>query len=149
MWICPKCDEQVDDSFEVCWQCGTTEEGIEDPDFLHADASQAVRGPRDLLDEKLQNAVDADFAGAPPLDLVECYWATDNIEARFLADRLLEHGIPAVSDEDSLGMGVTAAAWGAPYFSPRVRVRVEDLPRARDWLATYERQKKSRNSSFD
>jgi hypothetical protein len=149
MWICPKCNEHVDDEFDVCWQCGTTEDGVEDPDFLHADASQSMRGPRDIVEEKLDHLQDADFAGVPPLELVECYWASDYLEAQFLADRLLEEGIPAVADQAMLGMGVSAAAWGVPYFSPRVRVRAEDLPRARAWLESYEEQKKSRDSSSE
>ena len=38
MWTCPKCDAKVDPSFEVCWRCGTSPEGVEDPGFLRADA---------------------------------------------------------------------------------------------------------------
>jgi hypothetical protein len=34
MWTCPKCREEVDAGFEVCWQCGTTPGGMENPDFV-------------------------------------------------------------------------------------------------------------------
>lgn len=31
-WKCPECAEQVDDRFDRCWKCGTTPDGIRDPD---------------------------------------------------------------------------------------------------------------------
>jgi outer membrane protein assembly factor BamB len=34
MWNCPKCGVKVDPSFDVCWSCGTTKDGIEDPAFV-------------------------------------------------------------------------------------------------------------------
>ena len=33
MWECRKCHERIEDSFEVCWSCGTSIEGVEDPSF--------------------------------------------------------------------------------------------------------------------
>jgi predicted RNA-binding Zn-ribbon protein involved in translation (DUF1610 family) len=37
MWQCVKCREQLGDNFEVCWNCGTSSAGIEDPGFRKAD----------------------------------------------------------------------------------------------------------------
>jgi hypothetical protein len=37
MWECQKCHEQHEDSFEVCWNCGTSKAGVEDPTFQVAD----------------------------------------------------------------------------------------------------------------
>ncbi len=37
MWQCVKCREELDDSFDNCWKCGTSKEGVEDPDFRIAD----------------------------------------------------------------------------------------------------------------
>lgn len=37
MWECPKCHESQEDSFEVCWNCGTSRAGVEDPSFRPAD----------------------------------------------------------------------------------------------------------------
>jgi predicted nucleic-acid-binding Zn-ribbon protein len=37
MWVCQKCNEQHLDSFEVCWSCGTSKDGTEDPGFQRAD----------------------------------------------------------------------------------------------------------------
>jgi hypothetical protein len=34
MWTCPKCAQRVDDQFEVCWKCGTSMAGEEDPTFF-------------------------------------------------------------------------------------------------------------------
>ena len=33
MWNCPKCGESSDDTFAVCWHCGTDRDGNEDPGF--------------------------------------------------------------------------------------------------------------------
>ena len=33
MWLCSKCREQIEDTFEVCWNCGTSKDGVEDPSF--------------------------------------------------------------------------------------------------------------------
>ena len=37
MWTCPKCGTKVDPSFDVCWNCGTLADGVEDPTFVPAD----------------------------------------------------------------------------------------------------------------
>ncbi len=34
MWTCSKCGQRVDDTFEICWKCGTASDGTEDPDFF-------------------------------------------------------------------------------------------------------------------
>src|SRR5438552_18214341 len=33
MWQCVKCREKVVESFDVCWKCGTSRDGTEDPTF--------------------------------------------------------------------------------------------------------------------
>ena len=37
-WPCPKCATEVEAFLDVCWACGTTREGVEDPDFEPATA---------------------------------------------------------------------------------------------------------------
>jgi hypothetical protein len=37
MWQCLKCREELEDSFDVCWSCGTSKDGVEDPDFHKED----------------------------------------------------------------------------------------------------------------
>jgi hypothetical protein len=40
MWECKKCHECHEDSHEVCWNCGTSKDGIEDPSFERADQGE-------------------------------------------------------------------------------------------------------------
>ena len=37
MWDCSKCGERHEDSFDVCWNCGTAQDGTDDPDFRRAE----------------------------------------------------------------------------------------------------------------
>jgi hypothetical protein len=148
MWRCPKCRSTVDDSFEVCWSCGTSSDGIEDPDFVTADEAEPV------ADETLPEGIEvddplADFAGTPMTDPVECYTAGDTIEAKFIADKLMEQGIPAVADRRNRNFpncGWRPEMWG---YGPKVRVRQDDLPKARAWLKAYEQRRKSRTDDLD
>jgi len=41
-WNCPKCAVEVDGGMDVCWACGTTADGQEDPEFQGADALPAA-----------------------------------------------------------------------------------------------------------
>ena len=50
-WTCPKCRTEVDGGLEVCWACGTTVEGVEDPDFQSASAP-ALKAPAAEAEEK-------------------------------------------------------------------------------------------------
>ena len=36
MWKCNKCGENVEDSFDACWKCGTSKDGVEDSSFQSA-----------------------------------------------------------------------------------------------------------------
>ncbi len=139
MWTCPKCQTKVDPSFEVCWNCGTSADGEEDPSFVKADDSGPIEADP-LVPELETEAEDARFVGELPEplegDLVEAYAALDLMEAKFLADQLSDAGIPAVSDTHDLH-----DALGSMESGPRVWVRADDLPKARAWLETYERDK--------
>ncbi len=131
MWRCPKCRSKVEDSFDVCWSCGTTPDGVEDPDFITADDAEAIEEPTSELDPE-QGFDDplADFAGTPVPDLVACYMSSSTVEAKFIADRLMEEGIPAIADRQDINMvmgGLNPQMWG---YGPKIRVRAEDLPRA-------------------
>jgi hypothetical protein len=132
MWTCPKCGTKVDPSFEVCWNCGTSPEGVEDPTFVRADDAGPITEP--VVPEL--NVV----GGTPSLagELVECYQALSLMEAKFLADQLGENGIPAISDtqdmQDALG------TWDG---NPRVYCRAEDYGQARAWLEEYEAKRQA------
>ena len=142
MWTCPKCAATVDPSFEVCWQCGTSAEGVEDPLFVRADDAPPIEDP--LYDpiaepDAAPKAGPADeLAGTSASGLVECYQALTLMEAKFLADQLTAQGLPAMSDtqdmQDALG------TWDG---NPRVYCRAADLPRARAWLAQYEARRQA------
>ena len=47
MWDCTKCGERIEDSFEVCWNCGTWKDGREDPDFRPEGTPEDRAGPRE------------------------------------------------------------------------------------------------------
>jgi hypothetical protein len=145
MWRCPKCRAKVDSSFEVCWSCGTTPEGVEDPSFVTADEAEPIDEPEANLDPGMDDPLD-DFAGTPLPELVECYMAANTVEAKFVADRLTEQGIPAIADRQDINMtmgGFVPRMWG---YGPKVRIRPKDMPRALAWLKEYEQYKKSKLS---
>jgi len=140
MWRCPNCYSKVDNWLEICWSCGATPEGVEDASFVSADQA----GP--IAMEKLPEgtAVDdplADFAGTPLPDLVECYMAGNTIEAQFVADQLMEQGIPAIADKFAFNV---MGGYGA-----KVRVRQDDLLHALGWLKAYENRCRSRRDDLD
>ncbi|MBN1589680.1 MAG: hypothetical protein JW888_09205 [Pirellulales bacterium] len=60
MWQCVKCREQIEDAFNVCWRCGTSKEGVEDPDFRGVDnafseQSEAPSETRATTDQAAEN----------------------------------------------------------------------------------------------
>ncbi len=138
MWTCPNCQTQVDASFDVCWSCGTSRDGTKDPNFVRADdAPVDLESPVDLDMPKGDEPIPQPVA---PIEgeLVECYWALDLMQAKFLADQLTDQGIPAMSDTHDLH-----DALGSMSSVPRVWVRAEDLPEARAWLKSYEEQNRA------
>jgi hypothetical protein len=40
MWECKKCHESVEDTFDACWNCGTSVDGVEDPSFQQAEGAE-------------------------------------------------------------------------------------------------------------
>jgi hypothetical protein len=135
MWTCPKCREEVEDSFDVCWSCGTTIDGVEDPSFAAADESGPI--PDGIGDEELEAIGPfADFGGTPIPDLVECYMASNTIEAKFIADKI---------DVNMVTGGIQPQMWG---YGPKVRVRTEDLGRAQTWIKDYEQRRQSKQDDL-
>ena len=133
MWTCAKCGSKVDARFDVCWKCGTSKEGVEDPTFVTADQE----GPIDevpMLDAP--ELTPGHSATAVASELVPCYQALTLMEAQFLVNELADNDIDAVCDaqdmQDALG------GWSG---NPRVYCREGDLDRARAFLASYEATK--------
>ena len=145
MWTCPKCGTKVDPSFEVCWSCGTSRDGEEDPSFARADDDGgSLHAAPWKWEHKVAN--DLDFAVAES-QVADCYWAHNTLEALFVAGQLAQEGIPATADDRDLRI-VFAGFFGlvpaGPYFGPRVRVLAEDLPRARSWITSYEGRRRAK-----
>jgi len=46
MWKCSKCGEQVEAEFDACWNCGTSQNGREDPSFSKDVITAPKRAPR-------------------------------------------------------------------------------------------------------
>ena len=137
LWTCPTCGTKIDPEFEVCWACGTTPDGVPDPDFVTADEA----GPIDDPEPKRENGDDPDAElPPPPLDLVEGYRPYDSAEAKFLVDQLLTRGIPAVLG----GTHTSDLGYSATTFAPLVMVRAQDLPRARDFFDEFEQRRRER-----
>ncbi|MBX6313805.1 MAG: hypothetical protein IRY99_12940 [Isosphaeraceae bacterium] len=138
MWTCPKCGAKVDPSFDVCWQCGTSREGVEDPSFVPADQAEPIPDPPVVPELNVATAPGEAVPGAAEDQMVECYQAISLMEAQFLANKLNEEGIPAVADtqdfQDALG------TWDG---NPRVYCRARDLDRARAWLRDYDTRRKA------
>lgn len=128
MWTCSGCGATVEDQFDACWSCGTSRDGVPDPNFVRADdAGPIPDAPEPVVVEGIVGHDDV---------LVEAYRALDLQEAQFLAGQLAEAGFHATADE--LDMHV---ALGGMTSDPRVYVREADLPAAREWLADYDRNK--------
>jgi hypothetical protein len=45
MWRCQKCGETVDRWLDVCWRCGASRDGVEDPNFRSEADDELVAGP--------------------------------------------------------------------------------------------------------
>lgn len=139
MWTCVKCHSTVDANFEVCWHCGTSKSGVEDPNFKPADAVAPIIDPRydpiAVPDSSIKAAWSTKHGSAED-ELVVCYKALSLPEAKLLADGLVEEGIPALSD--TIDMQDALGAWSA---NPNVYCRKSDLARARAWLEEFDRKR--------
>lgn len=56
MWKCTGCQEKIEDSFTVCWNCGTSCDGVPDPGFQSEKRirppvpAEQVKGPPQKLE---------------------------------------------------------------------------------------------------
>ena len=141
MWICSKCGGGVEAAFDVCWRCGTTYQGEEDPDFVTADESPPIEDPTDYLRLEVGKSTEGELPG-PPLEPVSCFEGNSLIEAKFVADELAAEEIPATL-QNNLGAGEAPAGLYTIYPC-RVMVRAEDLPRARSLIEGYLERRRAR-----
>ena len=95
MWKCTKCGELVEDDFEVCWNCGTSSEGVEDPEFRRADQIPVEEMGSDrpspsrepVLDEstaicEMSNEVGRETSESSTLSCPRCYLDLDFLGAK-------------------------------------------------------------------
>jgi hypothetical protein len=78
MWQCVKCREKLDDTFDVCWSCGTSREGVKDPDFRRADDVPA----EELVKESAGVAAAEEEAGTDPITCPRCRRALEYVGTR-------------------------------------------------------------------
>ena len=141
MWICSKCNARVEPAFDVCWRCGTTYQGEEDPDFVVAEETPPIEDPTDYLRLEVGKLPEGELP-EPTLELVACYEDNSLIEAKFVADELTAEGIPAALQNTARAGGMTADAY--VRYPCCVVVRAEDLDRARPVVEGYRERKRSR-----
>ena len=70
MWQCVKCGERHEDSFDLCWNCGTSSDGIEDPSFRKDDEADTEPEPDRAVAEDTDIGEPADKSpmGCPRCD---------------------------------------------------------------------------------
>jgi hypothetical protein len=125
---------------DVCWSCGTSASGEEDPRFVSA-GNAAPIPLEPILDPdvhpELEPELDDELPGPPP-EFVLAY-ETDESGAQFLTDQLCGQGIRALKTRDL-----------RPTFGPavvhvgQILVHPDDFPQAREWLVKFERHRHNR-----
>lgn len=69
MWICGKCGESVEENFDACWKCGTSWDGVADPDFKGAPVAAEIAP----IAASTDIAPDAAPSGIDPITCGRCY----------------------------------------------------------------------------
>jgi hypothetical protein len=136
MWTCPKCQSRVSQEWDVCWSCGTSADGEEDPSF---DAEVDAPTPRKpVLDPELAPTLDDELPGPPP-EFVVVYETAEEIAAHYVTEQLCRQGIRALKTSD-----VRAINTSVLHTIGQVTVHPDDLTRAQEWLIAYERHRRHR-----
>jgi hypothetical protein len=125
MWKCTKCGQKVDDAYEICWACGTTVDGVENPHFLDEVnwSKEKPAGP------------DGDVAPESLVTLTKCSLPP---QAHAIRVRLESEGIPVfLFDEFTITMD-----WLLSNAIGGVKVQVPEpyLERARAILGIVEQE---------
>jgi hypothetical protein len=136
MWHCPKCAEQIDDVFDVCWKCGTARDGTAATDFQAEPSDAEASNPGPEPEPRKEIAEDSIAALAKNERIVELCSAASAIEAHALRMLLEEAGIRARVVGDNLGNAAGSLPLGEPT-APRVWVREADAERAREIIEDW------------
>jgi hypothetical protein len=143
MWICSKCNTRVEPDLDVCWRCGTTYQGEEDPDFVTADEAPPIEDPTDYLRLEAGKLPEEELPG-PPLELVGCFQGVDVAEAKFVSDLLAAEGIPSTL-ENTARPGIHDARYLSKH-SCQVVIKAEDLPRVTPIVEEYIERRRAREA---
>jgi hypothetical protein len=129
MWRCPKCNEEIDDRFDACWNCGTAQDGTPDLDFHAGTGDPAVpdRGPDP---EPTTSEEETEANRILHERIVEVCSAGNIVEADCLCEMLEDAGIQARVVGDNLSAAAGCLPLGE-VTSPRLWVRESDADRAR------------------
>lgn len=130
MWTCKKCGTKIDDHLELCWSCGTSVDGVEDPTF-QADAVKADGPP-----------IGSPMLAVPrPNEELVTIAAFDLLGRAHLARMVLEEeGIPVMlADENTVSTDwlLSNAVGGI-----KVQVYASDVERAKRLLAEHHAEPK-------
>jgi hypothetical protein len=135
MWTCPKCRAEVEDTFDICWQCGTDADGTEDPSF---------DPERDGVMDEEALAAEQEARRQGRLVTVGTFWTS--VEAHLFRGRLEAAGLHAlVMDELA-----TTMSWGLLNTHGGVKVVVpekeleEALRKAQEFM-TEDRTKREKD----
>src|SRR5262245_35696058 len=126
MWTCRKCDAEVEENFEVCWSCGTSIDGAQDPTFRRFEKDEDVP----------QLAKPQAAATAEKLVPVATYWVAG--QAREV-QCLLEADCIAVTIAYEFGV---ATDWFLDTATGSIQLQVAeaDVEKARKVLADHPKQ---------
>jgi len=112
-WTCSKCGETVDAGFLVCWSCGTSIEGVEDPSF-GSDQETALGDdespPIPFLDDDLEEPK----PGPAPQPCSRCQGP---LEPGFVAD--FQHGQGAMNPSQWVAGTPQPSFWTGTWTGDR------------------------------
>lgn len=86
-WTCSKCGETVDAGFLVCWSCGTSIEGVEDPLFISGDETTLGDDEPEAVSFLDNDDLDEPKEDAAPWSCIRCQGP---LEPGFIRD--FQHG---------------------------------------------------------
>jgi Putative prokaryotic signal transducing protein len=123
VWKCPRCEARVDDEWEVCWSCGTSIDGEEDPYFGAEDEEGE-------FEEEPGGAAEAD---PEPIHLVTVASFPVAWQAHVAKGRLEAEGIPCLLADEYV-----AAVFGLERFAwIKLQVTAEDAEAAHALLESW------------
>ena len=108
MWQCAKCGQSVEDDLDVCWSCGTSKEGLEDPTFRTADDAGVDPGAGAVGVDQPEEPADDRTAGRARRVCRQC-GSEKIIPTVSLLDHYGDMGVR--SDEATVEVHGTPGAW--------------------------------------